>query len=571
MFAECCEHDHVRNSKAISCGIFMNEPQRHRIFISYGSEDRHIAMQVCEALEGTGISCWIAPRNVVAGLPYAESIVDAIDAAELMVLLLTPAAGGSRHVLNEVDRAVSSGMALLPVSIGQFELAKAMQFYVSSQHRLQLAESDLKSSLPRIVKAASGLLGERPGEMKGVGRPSSATVVPEPSPTKSAASSVRPLAILICICVLAVSSWVLWTSNGTDTETPEGPTHSTGVSVVEADYTGDGTDDLVIDNGLMWLSISADDAGFNRDVNLKEFVTRGGPSGEEGFLREPVYVRGMVYAEDKFWTLQTLESEVSLASNTPSEASYLVVSKEAAGPVLLERSMRVTLKAGEPAALVTYHWKNIGETSCVFKHPPSHKHKGQPLGSLAPQSLSDVEVYLKGPGEVGLMTLHWWRVDIPDQNEPVVIVFEPRRGHAVTFGLLQPQAARVHQLITYYTGVTHSLRPLAEFTLEEFVLAPGQEFRARAILAFHLGGVKEGLAIYRADRDHDGVHDVADNCPDHSNPGQEILDDNNKGGACCTPDCAGKECGNNGCGGSCGTCRPEETCNDGFGVCVSPP
>src|SRR2546427_6980035 len=31
-------------------------------------------------------------------------------------------------------------------------------------------------------------------------------------------------------------------------------------------------------------------------------------------------------------------------------------------------------------------------------------------------------------------------------------------------------------------------------------------------------------------------------------------------GVCCTPDCTGKECGDDGCGGSCGICTPPDTC-----------
>ena len=35
----------------------------------------------------------------------------------------------------------------------------------------------------------------------------------------------------------------------------------------------------------------------------------------------------------------------------------------------------------------------------------------------------------------------------------------------------------------------------------------------------------------------------------------------------CTPNCSGKQCGSDGCGGSCGTCQPEYTCNSN-GQCV---
>jgi hypothetical protein len=41
--------------------------------------------------------------------------------------------------------------------------------------------------------------------------------------------------------------------------------------------------------------------------------------------------------------------------------------------------------------------------------------------------------------------------------------------------------------------------------------------------------------------------------------------------AVCTPDCTGAECGGDGCGGSCGTCWPWQTCEDGQCVAVCRP
>lgn len=36
----------------------------------------------------------------------------------------------------------------------------------------------------------------------------------------------------------------------------------------------------------------------------------------------------------------------------------------------------------------------------------------------------------------------------------------------------------------------------------------------------------------------------------------------------CVPDCTGRVCGSNGCGGSCGTCKPNEVCQGGVCLCV---
>ena len=51
----------------------------HEVFISYASPNKAAADAVCAGLERRSIRCWIAPRDIVPGLPWAESIIDAIE------------------------------------------------------------------------------------------------------------------------------------------------------------------------------------------------------------------------------------------------------------------------------------------------------------------------------------------------------------------------------------------------------------------------------------------------------------------------------------------------------------
>ena len=55
------------------------------VFISYASQDGTFANAVVGALEGQGLKCWIAPRDVVPGSLYADGIVRAINEARVVV------------------------------------------------------------------------------------------------------------------------------------------------------------------------------------------------------------------------------------------------------------------------------------------------------------------------------------------------------------------------------------------------------------------------------------------------------------------------------------------------------
>src|ERR1700722_6123493 len=88
-----------------------------RVFISYSSPDAAVAIEVCGALERNGQTCWIAPRDVAAGEFYADAIVRAIDAAKVVLLVLSKHAASSPHVVREIERATSKRCAVVSLRI----------------------------------------------------------------------------------------------------------------------------------------------------------------------------------------------------------------------------------------------------------------------------------------------------------------------------------------------------------------------------------------------------------------------------------------------------------------------
>jgi len=126
----------------------------NRIFISHSSRDAHEAEQLVSHLESRGLSCWLAPRDIPGASVYAEALVDGIDGADLMVVLLSEHANHSQHVIREINRAVDKRKAILPIQMGTFNLSKAMQYYLSHTQWLVLdADISFEESLPEIEAA----------------------------------------------------------------------------------------------------------------------------------------------------------------------------------------------------------------------------------------------------------------------------------------------------------------------------------------------------------------------------------------------------------------------------------
>jgi hypothetical protein len=92
------------------------------VFISYASHNTAVANDVSAALEGQGLKCWIAPRDVTPDAHYASEIVHAIDSAKAIVLILSKDAATSPHVHREIERATSKRHPVVTLRLDQAPL-----------------------------------------------------------------------------------------------------------------------------------------------------------------------------------------------------------------------------------------------------------------------------------------------------------------------------------------------------------------------------------------------------------------------------------------------------------------
>jgi hypothetical protein len=81
----------------------------HDVFLSHSSEDKSAADAICHALERNRIRVWMAPRDILPGVGWAQSITRAMNGARVMVLVLSGKANGSPQIEREVERAVHKG------------------------------------------------------------------------------------------------------------------------------------------------------------------------------------------------------------------------------------------------------------------------------------------------------------------------------------------------------------------------------------------------------------------------------------------------------------------------------
>ncbi len=129
------------------------------VFISHSSQDRTIATTVCGALETRGLNCWIAPRDILPGSSWGESIVRALDECQIMVLVLTTQANASRHVVKEVERADNKLAQIITFRIDDVILNPSLEYFLSAKHWLNAVSRPVEAHLPALVDAVQMLRG----------------------------------------------------------------------------------------------------------------------------------------------------------------------------------------------------------------------------------------------------------------------------------------------------------------------------------------------------------------------------------------------------------------------------
>jgi hypothetical protein len=130
----------------------------HDVFISYSTRDKAVADAACAVLEGRGIRCWIAPRDVPPGKAWSAALVDAIHAGRVFVLVFSDGANHSPQVLREVAEAVDRGIPIIPFRIEDVQPSKEIGYYIKTIHWLDALTPPLERHLQKLAETAQVLL-----------------------------------------------------------------------------------------------------------------------------------------------------------------------------------------------------------------------------------------------------------------------------------------------------------------------------------------------------------------------------------------------------------------------------
>lgn len=134
------------------------------VFISYPHQDKAVADAACAKLEGEGIRCWIAPRDVPPGAEWAAAIVDAIGHCRAMVLIFSSNTNESKQIRREVQQAFDGEKPVVPFRIENVLPEKSLRYYMGSVHWLDALTPPLERHLQKLATSVGALVGIKSSE-----------------------------------------------------------------------------------------------------------------------------------------------------------------------------------------------------------------------------------------------------------------------------------------------------------------------------------------------------------------------------------------------------------------------
>jgi TolB-like protein len=182
----------------------------HDVFISYASQDTAVANDVSAALEGQGLTCWIAPRNVTPGAHYAGEIVHAIDSARAIVLILSHDAATSPHVLREIERATSKRHPVVTLRVDQAPLPAEFEYFLNASQWLDASGAETGRAMPKLISAVRVAI-QAPAATQAAGPTPRA-----PARSPSTRPSKRTAIVMLSLTGVAIAGFAvdrLWLSN----------------------------------------------------------------------------------------------------------------------------------------------------------------------------------------------------------------------------------------------------------------------------------------------------------------------------------------------------------------------
>jgi len=200
--ATICLETKIRAAQLSSIRPYAGEGTQfmaHDVFVSHSVKDKLVADAIVARLEADSVRCWVAPRDVVPGADWGESIVNAIESSRIMILIFSRNANASPQIKREVERSVDKGVYIIPFRVDDIEPTKSLEYFISTAQWMDAFPPPLERHFETLAKSVKAILAGAP------------PLPPEPQPPSppppAATNFGRWIAIAAGLLLLGFGGW----------------------------------------------------------------------------------------------------------------------------------------------------------------------------------------------------------------------------------------------------------------------------------------------------------------------------------------------------------------------------
>lgn len=132
-------------------------PAAPDLFVSYSHFDAELAERVVHELEGSGIKCWIAPRDVEGGKEYDVAVEEALQAVATVAFLCSENSLKSKYCKNEIRIAFDQSKRIIPIMVDTPALLPGWSLYLGSSQWIDVSNF-IDTSVENVVSAVKRIV-----------------------------------------------------------------------------------------------------------------------------------------------------------------------------------------------------------------------------------------------------------------------------------------------------------------------------------------------------------------------------------------------------------------------------
>ena len=168
------------------------------VFVSYSRHDAGRVLELAAKLRAAGVSLWIDQGGIDAATQWSEQIVNALENAKVLLLMVTKSAVHSHNVAKEVVLVSERKGHILPVHLEPTVIPPALKYQLAGiQHVEYFQDADSDINLKSILRSLEriGVAFAAPQGTKAItpgSDPDARTNVRSPAPVERGALAVMP-------------------------------------------------------------------------------------------------------------------------------------------------------------------------------------------------------------------------------------------------------------------------------------------------------------------------------------------------------------------------------------------